>query len=59
MREGAELDDRSLDRYLAERLSREKRPRRIEVVDALPKSAAGKLERQLLRERYAPATSLG
>jgi fatty-acyl-CoA synthase len=36
-----------------DRIARHKRPRRIEFMDALPKSPAGKVLRTELRERFA------
>ena len=42
-----------LERCAAERLARHKRPRWIEVIDALPKTPTGKVQRYLLRERAA------
>ena len=38
--------------YCDGRIARHKRPRRIELVDALPRSAAGKILRTELREKY-------
>jgi acyl-CoA synthetase (AMP-forming)/AMP-acid ligase II len=37
--------------FVAERVARFKRPREIHVVDAIPKSAAGKILRRLLKEQ--------
>ncbi|MEE2970228.1 MAG: hypothetical protein VX741_08855, partial [Pseudomonadota bacterium] len=34
------------------RIARHKRPRRIELIEALPRSAAGKILRTELREKY-------
>jgi acyl-CoA synthetase (AMP-forming)/AMP-acid ligase II len=52
LRVGAAEDERSLSEYLTQHLSREKRPRSIDLVDDLPKNAAGKLDRRALRDRY-------
>jgi len=38
--------------FCGERVARHKRPRRIEIVDSLPRSAAGKVLRTVLRENY-------
>jgi non-ribosomal peptide synthetase component E (peptide arylation enzyme) len=35
------------------RLSRHKIPEQLEIVDAIPRNAAGKVEKRVLRERYA------
>jgi benzoate-CoA ligase len=42
-----------LQRYLKTTLAPHKYPRRIDIVDALPKTATGKIQRHLLRERPA------
>ncbi|HYR38834.1 MAG TPA: acyl-CoA synthetase [Methylomirabilota bacterium] len=42
-----------LQRWVRERLSQHEYPRAIEVVDELPKTPAGKINRQALRERPA------
>jgi acyl-CoA synthetase (AMP-forming)/AMP-acid ligase II len=52
LQDGATEDARSLSLYLTRHLSREKRPRSIDVIDVLPKNAAGKLDRRVLRDRY-------
>ena len=36
-------------------LARFKHPRRIEVIDALPRNAMGKVQKGVLRKRYASA----
>jgi benzoate-CoA ligase len=40
-----------LTRFVAEKLPAHQRPRRIEVVDALPRTATGKLQRYVLKQR--------
>jgi acetyl-CoA synthetase len=42
-----------LQRWVRERLSQHEYPRAIEIVDELPKTPAGKINRQALRERPA------
>jgi acetyl-CoA synthetase len=42
-----------LQGWVSERLSRHEYPRAIEIVDELPKTPAGKVNRQVLREREA------
>ena len=40
--------------FAAERLAKFKRPRTVDVVDALPREASGKLKKRLLRDPYWP-----
>jgi acyl-coenzyme A synthetase/AMP-(fatty) acid ligase len=51
---GEGVDAAALDAWLATRLAAYKRPKRIEIVDALPKTATGKLRRRALAERLSP-----
>ena len=51
---GADLE-RELQAFVRERLARHEYPRRIEFVDELPKTPAGKVDRRTLRERGGPA----
>ncbi|MBI4627705.1 MAG: AMP-binding protein [Candidatus Rokubacteria bacterium] len=44
-----------LQAFVRERLARHEYPRRIEFVDELPKTPAGKVDRRVLRERGGPA----
>ena len=48
MRPGATLDSAALQALFDARLARFKHPRRVLVVDALPKTALGKLQRAAL-----------
>jgi long-chain acyl-CoA synthetase len=41
--------------YTRERLSRYKCPSRVELVDELPRTPTGKLQKHLLRGRYGPS----
>ncbi|MBM2578037.1 malonyl-CoA synthase [Jannaschia sp. Os4] len=50
---GAAPDPDALRAALEDRLARFKQPRRIEVIDALPRNAMGKVQKAALRERYA------
>jgi fatty acid CoA ligase FadD36 len=43
------VDGTALEEFVAARLSRHKRPRRIEFVEALPRNAMGKVQKSLLR----------
>ena len=57
--EGAWASER-LPRYVVERLAPHKRPRRVAIVDRLPQTAAGKLDRaslSTLADRLQPLTS--
>jgi fatty-acyl-CoA synthase len=51
--EGATLDPGEMVAILSTRLARYNIPRTLEVVDALPRPASGKVRKQTLRERYA------
>jgi benzoate-CoA ligase family protein len=57
-RPGVELDPVALEAHCRERMAAFKRPRRIVVVEELPKTATGKIQRYRLRqEANAPAAS--
>ena len=49
---GSSLTADDITNYCDDRIARHKRPRRIEFIDALPRSAAGKVLRTILREQY-------
>ncbi|MET0239239.1 MAG: malonyl-CoA synthase [Sphingobium sp.] len=51
--DAAFTDEAALLTELADRLARFKQPRRIVFVDELPKNSMGKVQKVLLRERYA------
>ena len=55
LRAGTALDLDGLARHVAERLAGFKKPRRLLVVDVLPRNAVGKLNRAALRARLAAA----
>jgi acyl-CoA synthetase (AMP-forming)/AMP-acid ligase II len=59
LRDEAELDD--LRAYVADRVARHKRIRRIEAVEAIPRSPSGKILRRVLvqQEREAAASGSG
>ena len=42
--------------FCTERLARYKRPRMIRFVEALPKTAVGKIQKNMIREEYWAAT---
>jgi malonyl-CoA/methylmalonyl-CoA synthetase len=52
---GAQLDVEQLKTAIAGSLARFKQPRLIEVVDELPRNTMGKVQKAVLRERYAGA----
>jgi len=52
-RAGCAIDDASIDAHCRARMAAFKRPRRIVVVDELPKTATGKVRRFALRDRLA------
>jgi acyl-CoA synthetase (AMP-forming)/AMP-acid ligase II len=52
LRKGAAATADALAEFCAGHVARHKRPRRIEIVDALPRTAAGKIQRKLLKERF-------
>ncbi len=49
---GAEIDEAAVQARLAEELAAFKRPKRIIVVDVLPRNAMGKIQKNALREQY-------
>ena len=60
-RQGHTIDAASIDAHCRDRMAAFKRPRRLEVVAELPKTATGKIQRFALRDRLArePATAAG
>jgi acyl-CoA synthetase (AMP-forming)/AMP-acid ligase II len=56
LKPGAALDEAALRTHLAENLSPYKRPARIELIDAMPTTANGKLLKRELKARCMPAT---
>ena len=52
MKPGSALDEAEIRAALAESLAAYKRPKRVFVVDALPRNAMGKVQKKRLRERY-------
>jgi acyl-coenzyme A synthetase/AMP-(fatty) acid ligase len=47
------LDDAAIEAWLRPRLASYKRPREFRRVEALPRTASGKVQRHVLRERWA------
>jgi acyl-coenzyme A synthetase/AMP-(fatty) acid ligase len=54
-RAGHEIDAAGIDAHCRGRMAAFKRPRRLEVVDQLPKTPTGKVRRFALRERLEVA----
>ena len=55
----APLDPDAIGASIGDRLARFKQPRRLVVIDELPRNAMGKVQKNLLRERYADAFTTG
>ncbi len=53
--DGATLDEAAVIGALRDKLARFKQPRRVFFVDALPRNAMGKVQKNVLRETYADA----
>lgn len=51
-KEGATVTEEELINYCAARIARHKRPRFIKFVDALPKTAVGKIQKNVIRAPY-------
>jgi malonyl-CoA/methylmalonyl-CoA synthetase len=51
-KEGAEVDEQGILDRLADELARFKQPKRVFFVDALPRNAMGKIQKNHLRETY-------
>jgi malonyl-CoA/methylmalonyl-CoA synthetase len=49
---GAKIDERQISRALDERLAKFKMPKRVFVVDELPRNAMGKVQKNVLRSTY-------
>ncbi|HET6794299.1 MAG TPA: benzoate-CoA ligase family protein [Acidimicrobiales bacterium] len=58
-RSGARVEEGALGRHCREHMAAFKRPRRFVVLDGLPKTATGKIQRHVLRERLAGKASVG
>jgi malonyl-CoA/methylmalonyl-CoA synthetase len=50
---GAQIDTDAIMSAISGALARFKQPRRLEVVDSLPRNTMGKVQKNLLREQYA------
>ncbi|CAO5192052.1 AMP-dependent synthetase and ligase [Frankia sp. AiPs1] len=54
LRDGMAADEQELVAFAGERLAAYKRPRRVLVIPALPKTATGKIQRAALRDQPTP-----
>ena len=52
-RPGTTIDETTVQAAVSDELARYKQPRRIIVVDDLPRNAMGKVQKKELRETYA------
>jgi malonyl-CoA/methylmalonyl-CoA synthetase len=52
-RPGAELSEAAIHAALAEKLAKYKLPKRVVIVDRLPRNSMGKVQKNLLRSEYA------
>jgi acyl-CoA synthetase (AMP-forming)/AMP-acid ligase II len=51
-REGHQIDQEEIIRFCAAQLSGYKKPKKVVIVEDLPKNAAGKVTKNVLREPY-------
>ncbi len=54
----AQLDENQVRQGLADKLARFKQPKRVVIVEALPRNTMGKVQKNLLREQYKDSFSL-
>ena len=59
LRDGSDAEIADLDRHCLESIARFKRPKRYELISALPKNHYGKVLKRDLRERLAGSGSEG
>jgi acyl-CoA synthetase (AMP-forming)/AMP-acid ligase II len=57
LKPGSAVTEAELIDYCAQRLARFKRPRFIKLVDDFPKTAIGKIQKNILRAQYGPAAT--
>jgi malonyl-CoA/methylmalonyl-CoA synthetase len=53
MKNGAQLTEASVLHSLCDRLARFKLPKRVIFVDQLPRNTMGKVQKNILRDKYA------
>jgi fatty-acyl-CoA synthase len=58
LRAGAALDITELRAWASQHLARFKLPTALEIIDALPRNASGKVVKGVLREQFGRATAL-
>lgn len=54
---GSSVDERTVLKALSGRLAKFKQPKRVVFVNALPRNTMGKVQKNLLRERFADLCS--
>jgi acyl-coenzyme A synthetase/AMP-(fatty) acid ligase len=59
LHEGASLSPDEFEVYCRTHIASYKVPRKVEVVEALPKNATGKILKRLLRDQASPAMVAG
>jgi fatty-acyl-CoA synthase len=52
LKDGAEASEEELSAFCRDRLAHYKCPKRVEFIGALPRTATGKIQKNLLREKY-------
>ena len=52
LKPGAQVDLSKIDIFIAEQLARFKHPKKLIVLDELPRNAMGKVQKNILREKY-------
>jgi acyl-CoA synthetase (AMP-forming)/AMP-acid ligase II len=50
--QGGKVSPEALADFVATKIARHKRPRLVKFVDALPKTAIGKVQKNLIRQSY-------
>jgi malonyl-CoA/methylmalonyl-CoA synthetase len=53
VRDGETIDERAMIRSLKDEIAPFKVPKRVHVVDELPRNAMGKVQKNVLRERFS------
>ena len=57
LEDGADLTLADVEAYCADKLARYKQPKQLVVVDDFPRNVTGKIEKNVLRERYGASKS--
>jgi fatty-acyl-CoA synthase len=56
LREGAEVSDADVLAFCKERLADYKRPKKVHITTAIPRTATGKIQRGAVAKAYADAS---